>query len=757
MRDATGSTLFTFNIFSMPGLILVTVLHTFPFVYLLTSAAFASVDSSYEESAQILGAGKLRTLWSVTFPLVAPAILSGALIGFVNAIALFGSQAIIGLPARIFTLPTRIYALFDYPPEYGLASALSLVFIAITVIALYLQRSYLARRSYVTLAGKGARPQRIALGMLRWPLFAFCVVVFVIAVFLPYASLLAVSLSKSWGLEFWKNLTFKNYHFILFEYDVTRRAIVNSLLLATLAATFCVFLGTAIGWIDLRTRFMGRKFVDYVSLVPLGLPGIVMAAALIQFWLRLPLHLYGTLAILFLAYAARYLPLGVRSANAALRQIDPSLEESARIRSIVGPDRARNHLAADAHGALRRLAANIRSGDPRTLGLDLALQLEVDDAGRRGLQPLRKRLYRAGRGARPDQCRNHRRGHLHRAETRRQRDALREHAELMAGIELRNVSKTYAANEDGHAAVADVSLTVASGEFVTLLGPSGCGKTTTLRLIAGYLIPDAGEISVDGRLLSSPKNVVPPESRGMGMVFQNYAVWPHKTVFENVVFGLRLRNVSRDEARERVGRVLDMVNLAGLESRYPSELSGGQQQRVALARSLVVEPAVLLLDEPLSNLDAKLRERMRSELKTLQRRTGITFIYVTHDQTEALALSDHIAVMHDGRLQQYGTPREVYLEPANHIVADFMGLVNLIPAVLTEVAGSASSGEESGMLAASRRSPTPDPASDGRRPACTFADALQKASAFLTNLAACGFSCAQGAPRGWTNKTTSGT
>ena len=331
MRDVTGSTLFTFNIFSMPGLILVTVLHTFPFVYLLTSAAFASVDSSFEESAQILGAGKLRTLWSVTFPLVAPAILSGALIGFVNAIALFGSQAIIGLPARIFTLPTRIYALFDYPPEYGLASALSLVFIAITVIALYLQRSYLARRSYVTLAGKGARPQRIALGMLRWPLFAFCVLVFVIAVFLPYASLLAVSLSKSWGLEFWKNLTFKNYHFILFEYDVTRRAIVNSLLLATLAATFCVFLGTAIGWIDLRTRFIGRKFVDYVSLVPLGLPGIVMAAALIQFWLRLPLHLYGTLAILFLAYAARYLPLGVRSANAALRQIDPSLEESARI------------------------------------------------------------------------------------------------------------------------------------------------------------------------------------------------------------------------------------------------------------------------------------------------------------------------------------------------------------------------------------------------------------------------------------------
>ena len=181
-----------------------------------------------------------------------------------------------------------------------------------------------------------------------------------------------------------------------------------------------------------------------------------------------------------------------------------------------------------------------------------------------------------------------------------------------------------------------MSLAIASGEFVTLLGPSGCGKTTTLRLIAGYLVPDAGEIEVAGRVLSSPKAVVPPEDRGMGMVFQNYAVWPHKTVFENVAFGLKLRNVAKSEVRDRVGRILELVNLAGLDSRYPSELSGGQQQRVALARSLVVEPGILLLDEPLSNLDAKLRERMRVELKTLQRRTGITFIYVTHDQSEAL-------------------------------------------------------------------------------------------------------------------------
>jgi iron(III) transport system ATP-binding protein len=249
----------------------------------------------------------------------------------------------------------------------------------------------------------------------------------------------------------------------------------------------------------------------------------------------------------------------------------------------------------------------------------------------------------------------------------------------MAAIVIRGLSKSYA-GAAGPAAVSDLSLDIADGQFVTLLGPSGCGKTTTLRLIAGFIAPDAGTIHADDRLVSSPERVVPPEERGMGMVFQNYAVWPHKTVFENIAFGLKLRKVPAREARMRVENALALVNLTGLQDRLPSELSGGQQQRVALARSLVVEPQILLLDEPLSNLDAKLRERMRVELKQLQRRTGITFVYVTHDQAEALALSDRIAVIHGGRLVQVGTPREVYSRPASRVVADFMGLVNLLPA-----------------------------------------------------------------------------
>jgi iron(III) transport system ATP-binding protein len=249
----------------------------------------------------------------------------------------------------------------------------------------------------------------------------------------------------------------------------------------------------------------------------------------------------------------------------------------------------------------------------------------------------------------------------------------------MAGITLKGLSKHFSSRDSDVAAVSGLDLDIKDNQFVTLLGPSGCGKTTTLRLVAGYITPDAGTIHVDDRLVSSPSSVTPPDARGMGMVFQNYAVWPHKTVFENVVFGLKIRKIPAAQARRQVEEALALVNLTGLETRYPNELSGGQQQRVALARSLVVEPEILLLDEPLSNLDAKLRERMRTELKVLQRRTGITFVYVTHDQAEALALSDMGAVIHGGKLQQYGTPFEVYSQPANRLVADFMGLVNLVP------------------------------------------------------------------------------
>ena len=236
-------------------------------------------------------------------------------------------------------------------------------------------------------------------------------------------------------------------------------------------------------------------------------------------------------------------------------------------------------------------------------------------------------------------------------------------------------------------ALHGVDLAINEREFITLLGPSGCGKTTMLRLLAGFLIPDAGSIKVSGRLYSSPRGSLPPEQRRMGMVFQNYAVWPHMSVFENIAFGLRIAKTTRGEIARRVARVLAAVGLDGLAERHAHQLSGGQQQRVALARSLVVEPTILLLDEPLSNLDAKLRERMRGELKILQRDTGITFIHVTHDQAEAMALSDRIVVFNKGAVQQVGTPREVYERPTNLFVADFMGQVNKLPGTVVATSG----------------------------------------------------------------------
>ena len=227
------------------------------------------------------------------------------------------------------------------------------------------------------------------------------------------------------------------------------------------------------------------------------------------------------------------------------------------------------------------------------------------------------------------------------------------------------------------AAVDGVDLAIEPGEFVSLLGPSGCGKTTTLRMIAGFIDPSEGLIEMDGQVLSSPTGSLPPERRGMSMIFQSYAVWPNMTVAENVAFGLRLRRLSNEEVRRRVGEMLDVVQMRHLAERYPAELSGGQQQRVALARAIVIEPRVLLCDEPLGALDKKLRQQMQFELKQLQKTLGLTLVFVTHDQEEALAMSDRIAVMNCGRVEQIGTPVEIYDRPLTRFVADFIGDTNI--------------------------------------------------------------------------------
>lgn len=250
----------------------------------------------------------------------------------------------------------------------------------------------------------------------------------------------------------------------------------------------------------------------------------------------------------------------------------------------------------------------------------------------------------------------------------------------MPAVELRDLWKEF----DTVPVVRGVSLWVQEGEFVALLGPSGCGKTTTLRMVAGFEDPSRGEILIRERTVSGPDQFTPPEQRNVGMVFQSYAVWPHMTVEANVVYPLKLRGIAPAERREQARKMLELVQLPGLGDRFPHQLSGGQQQRVALARALCKEPAVLLLDEPLSNLDAQLRKEMRFEIKALQRRLGITILYVTHDQEEALTMADRIAVMGRGVVHQLGSPEEVFEHPADRFVAEFMGCTTFLPC---EVAG----------------------------------------------------------------------
>ncbi|WP_269583466.1 ABC transporter ATP-binding protein [Roseibium sp. Sym1] len=250
----------------------------------------------------------------------------------------------------------------------------------------------------------------------------------------------------------------------------------------------------------------------------------------------------------------------------------------------------------------------------------------------------------------------------------------------MSAVTLTNIVKKFG----GFTAVHRMSMEIPDGSFVTLLGPSGCGKTTTLRMIAGLIDPSEGDITIKGQRI----NDVPIHKRNLGLVFQNYALFPHKTIAENVAFGLKYRDMSKADAEKKVKDALELVQLPHVSDRYPKQLSGGQQQRIALARAIVIEPDVLLLDEPLSALDANLREDMRVELKRIQHRIGITTVFVTHDQSEALAMSDRIVVMSNGRVEQIGSPEEVYNTPASEFVSRFLGISNILPATCKDVNGS---------------------------------------------------------------------
>jgi iron(III) transport system ATP-binding protein len=258
-------------------------------------------------------------------------------------------------------------------------------------------------------------------------------------------------------------------------------------------------------------------------------------------------------------------------------------------------------------------------------------------------------------------------------------DTIRQFSGKSSGVRLHNVTKIFPQidKKGEFVAVNSVNLDIKDGELVTLLGPSGCGKTTTLRMISGFEYPTSGEIFIGSKDVAN----IPPNKRGLSMVFQSYALFPHLSIWDNIAYGLKVQRLSRNEVEDRTDKVMRLMQLDGMERRFPNQLSGGQQQRVALARAIVIEPRVLLFDEPLSNLDAKLREHMRDELRALQKRLGITSLYVTHDQAEAMAISDRVVIMKDGNLMQVGTPQEIYEYPNSKFVAHFIGKANFISGV----------------------------------------------------------------------------
>jgi iron(III) transport system permease protein len=326
----TDATLF--NIFSIAGITCVISMYAYPFVFLYTTSALDNMDANLEDAANILGSNKWKTLYKITLPLIAPAIISGAILSFLEALALFGVPAVLGMSRGIFTLTTRIYQLFNYPPDYEQGAAMAIPLIIITGILLIFQFLYLRKKQFTIVSGKSSQPTLIRLGMAKWPILGYCLLVISLSVIIPYFMLLIISLSKIWGAPLTlSNLTLENYDFIIFRYSLSQRSFLNSTFLSFLSATIAVFLGLIITIYIKRTENIGRRFLHYMMILPFAIPGIAMAVAFLWAYIRPPFNLYGTIWILLVAYIARRIPLCYMNCSDAMTQINFELEESARI------------------------------------------------------------------------------------------------------------------------------------------------------------------------------------------------------------------------------------------------------------------------------------------------------------------------------------------------------------------------------------------------------------------------------------------
>ncbi len=671
----TGAEAGPFNIYSFTGLAVVIALYSFPYIFIFTSAALELVSSEMEDAANILGAGTWRTMRRVTLPLALPAILGGLIICFLEAIALFASPAMIAIPARFNVVTTQLFQFFGNPVRVEVAAAYAMPLLGVTVMLILVQRLMTRRKGFVALTGKGGERRPIQLGRWRWAMFGYAMAIATLSVFLPYLFLLQAAFAKAWGRGFsLDNISLKNFRFVLFEHATAAQSVINTFLFGGAAATVAVIITLGVAYI------VTRRLIPFARS-----PGLPLRRAV-----RDPRRGAGDRLLCRLcAAAARALRHGV-DPDPGLHHALPADRLCQRQRRAAQPQPRDGgggahpggqspHGAAPRRGPAAqaqpagRLAADLHPGHARTVLGDLPVRPKHQGRVGDDLRHERGGELRVSRGAGADPPGADPAAAVDRAARAR----TRLHAEAqrnMSKLVLRDITKSFGAFE----AVKDFSLELQQGEFVSLLGPSGCGKTTTLRMLAGFMPPTSGTIELDGQTISIASGVVPPEKRRMSMIFQSYAIWPNMTVGENVGFGLQVRRLGNAEIDRRVDKILDVVQMRGLKGRYPAELSGGQQQRVALARAIVVEPEVLLLDEPLSNLDANLREEMRFEIRRLHDEFRITTVYVTHDQSEAMVTSDRIVVMNKGRIEQVDAPHVLYARPRSRFVAGFIGRTNFL-------------------------------------------------------------------------------
>ena len=674
-------------LYGLTGIWIAQMLSFTPISFLVLIGVVEGVSPSMEEASQTLRADRWRTFWRVSLPLMAPGLANAFLIGFIELMADFGNPLVLGGSGGV--LSTEIFfAVVGAQNDPARAAVLATVLLAFTLSAFLAQRFWLSGRNFATVSGKGdggqhaLLPSRVAVPVTTvvviWSIFTLAI----------YAMILFGGFVKIWGLD--NTLTLQHY---VDAFGVSLQngwqwtgvawnSFWTTMEIALISAPLTAAVGLLTAWLIVRQNFPGRSVFEFALMMSFAIPGTVIGISYIMAFNLPPMQMTGTALILVACFVFRNMPVGVRSGVAAMAQIDQSLDEASltlgagsgrTLRRVDPPLMRPAILAALVYSFVRAITSISAVIFLVSAKYNMATAYIVGSGGERRIRH-RDRLF-FGADRRDDH--DHRRlpaagGRAPPVPTvgTRSSEGGSGMSQIRGAVALEGVRKEFGT----FTAIPDLSLSIEPGQLVTLLGPSGCGKTTVLRMLAGLESPTRGRIVIGGQDVTR----LPANRRDVSMVFQSYALFPHLNVADNVAYGLESVGMRPAEAKEAAERGLELVGLANFGGRLPAELSGGQQQRVAVARALVLEPQVLLLDEPLSNLDARLRRRVRTEIRELQQRLGFTAVYVTHDQEEALAVSDRIVVMREGRIAQDGTPRELYEAPASEFIADFIGEANVV-------------------------------------------------------------------------------